>query len=144
MVDDGADTQRGAAVGSSASAIDGARAGPCCSAARSTGSALLPLAYIRLAYTLLHDSFSAPGVPCWALSTCMRMLSRGSTHADVSEPLPPTEDVLSGMDENFHPNGGPSEGKLAAAPTWPPTFVLRANADAGCYLDVRAEASERP
>ena len=59
-------------------------------------------------------------------------------HTDVDEPLPPTEDVLSGMDEDFHPDGGSSEGKLSAAvPFCLPVSVLLMSADVGCYLDVR-------
>ena len=48
-------------------------------------------------------------------------------HADVNEPLPPTDTVLSGMDEDFHPEGGSSEGMLAALPTYSPNFVVHAS-----------------
>ena len=64
----------------------------------------------------------------------MRMLSRCGMYADVSEPLPPTEEVLSGMDEDFHPDSGSTEGKPFAVPSWPPTFLLLVSADVRGYL----------
>ena len=65
-------------------------------------------------------------------------------YADVSEPLPPTEEVLSGMDEDFHPDGGSSEGKLSAAgPFWSPNSMLLMSADVRCYLYVRLKLFAR-
>ena len=121
-------------MGASASAIDGALVGSSCSPARSSGSALPPHVCIRLAFMALRDHLSHPGVACCSILKFMRMLSRCGMYADVSEPLPPTEEVLSGMDEDFHPDSGSSEGKLFAVPSCPPTSLRLVSADIDCYL----------
>lgn len=134
MVDDGASTQRGAAVGASASAIDGALASP----SKALLAAVTQLCRHMSAFAwhscrciiIFHTLVKSAA----EFSSCMRMLSRCGMYADVSEPLPPTEEVLSGMDEDFHPDSGSSEGELFAVPSWPPRVLRLVSADAGCYL----------
>ena len=100
---------------------------PIQSPARSIGSALPPhvcLCWHACCCIIVFHSLVIPLLR--KRRSCMRMLSCCGMYADVSEPLPPTEDVLSGMDEDFHPDGGSSEGKHSAAvPFWPPRVSVR-------------------